>query len=1148
MANFFEQFHEEKEVPQEENFFSQFHTAPTLDLPEPGTYSENDMVESDSSFSIIENYMIDRYGLQSIEGESRAKIVDDYLDNRRGVAGGNTVRGLSEMDYLNDIEDDEDKMARAHAAAALYENMAGLYTKETTLGEKVRGTGDFIRQGILDPLNIVGGLAGKFIGGGAVRLGTNVAKKKALQKMAEKQAAGASAKVVSQTGKKVFVKAVDEAGKATTNQVKNYSAQLLSSRGLKRLAQKGALAEIATTTSIDAVVNVGMEYLYQNGLIELGVRDDYDKFAMGIAAVGAVGIGGIQAGKIVLRGESKVAAPSVSVTQPEAKDLMKELSESIRDYVNTQVPKSGTWTKKVKGGVELKDLDTDFFVDLLLGHVDDEGNVVLKGLAQIAQERGLVYISRGDGDLYSNWMADVIKQSDPKDIKTFIKAFEKSTGNKLKQAKTLTIEDFANTFALKMNASARVLNAASQGSKLNGTSIKDVQIAEIVDTALDLGFLKGDKTKAEGLSAKLPDFIRNNQNRLIRLLVSNPSTSALNMIGWGANAGINTVSDMALMTVHAGRGTLAKAIGMEKAGEKSYKIARSLLESNYFRMRLLLDPDMTHAAFESALTRNSKALQTLASTLPGGIDNVTKLVTDGKFTPNQKLIGQKAEDAVDFIQMLSFVKAQDNFTKSQEFVFQMDKQLRLVTGKGWSEFYNWEDAAKFMSTKAYTEIETKAVNRTLENIFSKSYKDSGLVGEVAGVIEDARNIPGIGLLVPFGRFFNNTVDFGLQASGLAIAGKAAGKYSDKAYGELFTKATVSWSLASLMVQQEREDRKAGLGLYQSSVGGEVVTRQYDYPVSAFKAAARMASYWADGEEPPAEVLQQVAKDFTLQGLLRNLDKTQQDVTGIFFYMFQGDMKESWRAFGKSFGGIGSQVLSSGTRFVEPVNTLAGIASGQQARPIDRYQGNKFYNDSTRYIDNILPLFLGESVRGETLKQAAIGEADITSTKTLGVRPIRLTDTQRVMNMLGYETFKLNAASKIRMQAPEAANEYNGILFDIIEAKSSALMDSKAFRNEPLERQRLYWETEILPEAKELAKSFLYLQYSGPLDTIDLQYELSNKYNNKKIDSAVEELNFDGDIGDMTRAELYVLKEYLSTVDQIQRLKIPAEVGAKQYGR
>ena len=1148
MANFFEQFHEEKEVPQEENFFSQFHTAPTLDLPEPGTYSENDMVESDSAFSVIENYMIDRYGLQSIEGQSRAKIVDDYLDNRRGVAGGNTVRGLSEMDYLNDIEDDEDKMARAHAAAALYENMAGLYTKETTLGEKVRGTGDFIRQGILDPLNIVGGLAGKFIGGGAVRLGTNVAKKKALQKMAEKQAAGASAKVVSQTGNKIFIKAVEEAGKATTNQVKNYSAQLLSSRGLKRLAQKGALAEIATTTSIDAVVNLGMEYLYQNGLIELGVRDDYDKFAMGIAAVGAVGIGGIQAGKIVLRGESKVAAPSVSVTQPEAKDVMKELSESIRDYVNTQVPKSGTWTKKVKGGVELKDLDTDFFVDLLLGHVDDEGNVVLKGLAQIAQERGLVYISRGEGDLYSNWMADVIKQSDPKDIKTFIKAFEKSTGNKLKQAKTLTIEDFANTFALKMNASARVLNAASQGAKLNGTSVKDVQIAEIIDTALDLGFLKGDKTKAEGLSAKLPDFIRNNQNRLIRLLVSNPSTSALNMIGWSANAGINTVSDAALMLLHAGKGTLYKAIGDQKEGKKSYKILRDLANSTYFRVKLLLDPDMTYAAFESALTRNSKALQTLASALPGGIDNVTRLITDGKFTPNQKLIGEKVEDGVNLIQTLSFVKAQDNFTKSQEFIFQMDKQLRLVTGKGWSEFYNWEDAAKFMSTKAYTEIETKAVNKTLENIFSKSYKSSGLIGEVAGIIEDARNIPGVGLLIPFGRFFNNTVDFGLQATGFSIAGKAVGKYSDKTWSELAAKSLVSYGFALSMLQEEARNRKAGLGLYQESVKGEVITRQYDYPISFFKAAARLGTYMAEGENPPPELVKQIARDFTLEGLLRNLDKTQQDVAGIFFHMFQLDLKESWKAFGKSIGGIGSQVISSSTRFIEPINTLAGIVSGEQARPIDRYQGNKFYNDSTRYVDNILPIFLGKSIRGKTLKQAAIGEADITSTKSLGIRSIRLTDTQRVMNMLGYDTFSLNAARKIRMQAPEAANEYNGILFDIIEAKSSALMDSKAFRNEPLERQRLYWTTEILPEAKELAKSFLYLQYSGPLDTIDLQYELSNKYSNKKIDDAVKELNFNGNIGDMTRAELYVLKEYLSTVDQIQRLKIPAEVGAKQYKR
>lgn len=1147
-GNFFDQFDQEEEPTG--GFFDQVDTPSVQQsaLPEPGTYTENDMVEDDRMFNIINNYMLDRYGPQSVEGLSREKIVDDFLDNRRGVSAGNSVRGLSEMDYLNDIKDNQDKFANAAAAASLFENMAGLYSSETTLGEKVRGTGDYIRTAILDPINLVGGIFGKVVGGGAVRLGTQGAKKIALKEMAKKQAAGASAKTVSETGKKVFIQAVDAAGKQTTQQVADYSARLLSSKGFKRLAQKGALAEIAATTGIEAAASVGMEYLYQDGLVELGVREDYDKFSMGIAALGATAIGAVQAGKIMLRGTSGVAAPSVTVDMPEAKDVMRELSKSISDYVNTQVPKTGTWKNKIKGGVELKDLDTDFFVDLLLGHVDDDGNVALKGLAQIAQERGLVWFKRGDDDLYSNWMADVIKQSDPADIKTFIKSFEKATGNKLKQAKTLTIEEFADTFALKMNGAARVLNAASQGSKLNGTAIKDVQIAEMIDAALDLGLLKKvDESKVAGLSEKLPDFIRNNQNRMVRMLVSNPSTSALNMIGWGANAGINAVSDVALMTLHAGKGTLAKAIGMEKAGAKSYKIARALFESNAFRMRLLLDPDMTHAAFESALTRNSKALQQLASTLPGGVENVTRLVTDGKFTPNQKLLGQTVDDGIDFIQSLTFVKAQDSFTKSQEFIFQMDKQLRLVTGKGWTEFYNWEDAYKFMSTKEYAEIEAKAVNNTLENIFSKSYKGSGLVGEVAAVIEDARNIPGIGLLVPFGRFFNNTVDFGLQSTGLSIAGKAVGKYSDKSYGELFTKAAVSWGLASAMVQKESENRKAGLGLYQESIGGEVITRQYDYPVSFFKAWARIGSYYMDGEEPPTELLTQVAKDFTLEGVLRNLDRTQQDVTSIFFHMFQGDMKDSWRAFGKSMGGLASQQISAVTRFVEPVNTLAGIARGEQARPIDRYQGNKFYNDSVRYIDNIIPLFTGEPV-GETLKQAATGEADITSTKSLGVRTIRLTDTQRVMNMLGYNQFDINAARAVRTKAPEAANEYNGILFDIIEAKASALMDSKAFRKMPTEDQRLYWKKEVLPEAQELAKTFLYLQYSGPLDTIDLQYELAGKYSNKKLDDAIEELNFDGEIGDMTRGELYVLKEYLSTIDQIKLLKIPAEVGAGQYGR
>ena len=48
------------------------------------------------------------------------------------------------------------------------------------------------------------------------------------------------------------------------------------------------------------------------------------------------------------------------------------------------------------------------------------------------------------------------------------------------------------------------------------------------------------------------------------------------------------------------------------------------------RVKFLLDPDMTYTAFESALQRNSEALQRLNSVLPGGVEGTNTLLTGGK--------------------------------------------------------------------------------------------------------------------------------------------------------------------------------------------------------------------------------------------------------------------------------------------------------------------------------------------------------------------------------------------------------------------------------------------------------------------------------------------------------------------------------------
>ena len=165
-------------------------------MPEVGTYTQDDMVENDTMFNIIEDYMLDRYGIQAIEDKDRRTIVDDFLDNRRGVSGGNTVRGLTEIDYINDIKENPERLAKASAAYELYENMAGLFSKETTFAEKAEGIMDFTRTAILDPANLVGGIFGKLVAGGGVRVALAGARKLALKE---------GQKILKKTGdKKLF--------------------------------------------------------------------------------------------------------------------------------------------------------------------------------------------------------------------------------------------------------------------------------------------------------------------------------------------------------------------------------------------------------------------------------------------------------------------------------------------------------------------------------------------------------------------------------------------------------------------------------------------------------------------------------------------------------------------------------------------------------------------------------------------------------------------------------------------------------------------------------------------------------------------------------------------------------------------------------
>ena len=1117
VPNIFDQFDEDREEPTEVETPIKSNA-----LPEAGTYSQDDMVDDDQMYTIIENYMVDRYGAHKVEDETRSDVVDMFLNNRRGVSAGNTVRGLKEIDYVNDIQSNSAKLARTGAAYQLYENMAGLYSKETTAGERVEGTLDYIRTILLDPVNLVGGLIGKAAGGGALRLASLSAKKQAL-KMAAKQGSKEGAE---KAVKLQFTEAAAKATNANKARIAEYTAEVLGTKGLKRLATKNAMIEIGTTASVDAVVNAGMETLYQQGLMKTGVRDEFSWGAVGIAAVGSIVMGGVQAGVVLKRGASGILPPTTALPEPDASGFMSDISKAIAKYSKqTVVEVTDSWDIKVAKGDKL-------------------------GMGQLAAERGFVWGNRFEDDKFTDWMGDVIKQSSKEEVTNFLKQIQKITGTKIKDMNIITPENLGDIMASRMSEAGKSLNAVSQAAKMLGKSTDDVEIKHLIEAAMDMGFLSRNFKDVEKLtdSATL-GFIRSFQNKNVRLLVSNPSTSALNVVGWGANVALNTVSDVALASIHASRGAMLRVAKAKDAGKSDFDAVRILYESTKMRIKLLLDPDMTHAAYQSALQRNSQALQSLNSILPGGVTKSTKLITDSKFSPETKLWELKIDDGIDIIQTMTLVNAQDSFTKSQEFIFQMDKVLRSATDRGFTDFYNWEGATKFMASKEYRQLEAVAVDRTLEAIFSKSYKAPNAMGQIAGMIEDARNIPGVGLLMPFGRFFNATIAFaGKNAPGINLGLKAIGKYKDTSVKEMFGRTAVVGGLLYSMSLDETENRKHGLGLYDETdpFTGEIINQQYDFPLSMFKAASRLISYYTDDEagDPPPEIWARISKDFLLKSQFRGISTAQRDLIDAAYYMSNPENRDLWKAAGIVIKTTIAQPVQSGTRFLEPLNIAAGLARGEEAVPIDRYQGNKLINNTTRYIDNIVAVAMGGKSIQEPQKSAATGEVDVDSAKILGVRTFRYTETEKVLNILGLDAYALNQATSDRKLVPKAVNEYHGLFHDILEAKATAIMSSrKDFVKLPLETQRRKWR-ELASTAGKETKSILATRrvVSDKDDyTVDLLIDLAENNSTKKLEKAARELGYEKEFEELTRAELVILDSYLDARDYIQDLELPGSI-------
>ena len=1115
-----------------DSFLSQVETAPAVTTTAPvvatsaeptvqdyskSKYSESNLVE-DKYFYPIQDYMVERYGVH-MKDQSRDETVSQYVNNMRGFAGGNSVRSLGEIAYLNGVSDNPDSMLKAGQAYEIFDNMQGL-TGDISWGETGAILWDYTRSAVADPVNILGLGIGKVASGTGFKVGAQVALFAAKQTFKKELAKGATREAAQKLAENAFKATAQKAVTETNIKIAQRQAlEKAATNTFQRMTTKTALKEGAVVGAFEGAVSAGTDSLYQDAMLRTKVQDEYNIYQTGLAGVVGLVAGGLSAmASNVRTGASGLVAPTPFKTSTKGSKVISTVVNQTASIPpgapGTISPPTGNWLKDIAKGTELRDQDTDFFITMLLGN-DEKG---FKGLSTILAEDGYAWIKRDPDDKVSNWIGDIIKEADPQDAKKFLADFTKATGIKMNDGKKLTLEGFADTFKKKMSDSGRVLNAASQMAKILGRKVEDItgddyaafilngavptSTSNIAAVAARIGDIAGNL-----LNRDLPDF----QNNIIRLLVSNLSTTALNVAGYTTTTAMNSASDVVRAALIGGNAAIHMIYNPAEAKKLGIS-ALGIIQNQMTKAKNVLDVNTTYDTFLQYSQVRPDVMRQLTN-----IDMVTSKGLDLK----KPLITMKVDTGVDFVQKLNLVNAQDGYTKAIEFTSQLDKFIRRSSEEGgfgmsWNEFFARPDHHKMMMSQRFASLEVMAVDETLKATFSKSYKGKGLIGEVATVIEDARKIPGIGLLVPFGRFFNNTIAMTYNMTAvLPMIAKQFGGQQTKTQSEIISKGIVSWGLIYAMAQKEKGYMDLGLAWNEEidPETGAVIDQRYAFPYGALKAISRFYAHMSTGQEVPAELYNQVKDQFIGQ-LTRQLGDTGTGFANIGKSLFTSEGPSLVQTLEDTLGTVVSQAVSGITRPLEPVNTLVGLSRDEQYYTPDRKQGTTWINNSLRYMDQMVAVATGENI-APPVYSAAQGKPRTQATRLISTtREDRLTSTERVMNMISKPTYTANMAS----MSDAADNRFNQIFNNMVEIGAGKLYDSEQFKKGNLELRQFMWAN-LLESAKRSTKNYMGRLAANTGDGTYLKMIEISESPKLEVERVMKSLNINKDVKDLSDSEL-----------------------------
>lgn len=955
--------------------------------------------------SKVRDYMVARNGTE-FQDMPAEDVMDAFVSHMRWV-NTNEVSTAGEARAVYSADDNtKQKFGEAYK---VYDELGSMFSN----GDLLEGTWDYGTAILASPSTYAGGIVGR----AASKVAT-----KAAQKAVMVEITNATTRLVT---KGMTKEAAVQARKEVISAATRHNLKIA----------------IPVAIATDTAVGVGQNMLYQDIMMETGAQEDFNYWENAASALGGLVGGGVAYLPEMTRGISKLGGAGEKLTtarKARAANAAKNAAPEFKKMVDKIVV---DWRAAAARGetidpkLQVRNNSVDLFFD-----VDNENSFV-----RILQRAG-ADIDFSDRGTFSRQLTEFMMAL-PDDAKKSLDETLAPLG--------MTFGEVSDIFSFVMSEAGKDFSAASTAKKF----MQNYANISVAKRNAQQGVVSGALKEAEEEAADA-QVLAYTTNVWKRLLVSHPGTTMANVKGWGFSMAGRTLAEL----VHGGiLGTAGLAKKLAGSTTADYTLAQSsaLFKSQWFMAKTLVDPFTSVEAFSELLSRAPKKIQKKSlQSFFGGVDDGTAanfgLSPDGFVVKNTERLADAAAD-------ISLVKVQDIYTKTFSGLKQLDIEARSKFGVGIDELLNTGRAHEVTD-----EMWDNTLDAMMRDTFSQDYTREGPLRGFAKTVESISNAPGLGFIMPFGRFMNNTVAFTLAYSPVGLLPLASKAYRKSAtsmdIGQKVSKAVVGTTVLGYALVNEKQKMSEGLQWYEERNGqGEIENVSTMFPQSLYNLMGRIAAISSEGGGVPKDLMNELIRQLGPLEALGNITESTA-ITDLIKYFGQtaedsGERNAFLDIIKYAASSISGTILSGFTRPLDPFNDIAGAvldAKGvvsdvstdkKQAEGID-----SVLMGFSRYTNNIFSLLLGKegkdgkllygkpsmSATQEGPRQDPNPIAGIFGTK---IEP-RRTNIDRVLGMVNLPPFR---ADSFTTGVPEYDAFMNDTVYATLERKATGLINSPTFK-------------------------------------------------------------------------------------------------------